>query len=385
MKNYASLKKLLYALGVVSLLSSCGDNSNQGKQTVLSNNTVLQLSPRTTTIYLNYPATIQGQAVVEIRPMVDGYLEKIYVPEGAVVKKGQLLFKIRNPQYEQNVNTAQAAIKIAQADVDAAKMEVEKIRPLVEKEIVSAFGLKSAQYTLESKLAALAQARASLVNAQTNLDYTLLKSPQNGIIGSIPYKIGALISSNATDPLTVLSDIGNVYAYFSINEKQLLSFLKNAATTNVQNRLDSFPPVKLQLADGSIYNYTGKLQTASGLISTETGSESFKATFPNPLGLIRSGASATIKIPRITDSAIVIPQSATYELQNKTFVYLLNKQNEVISMPVNVSASDNGKFYIIREGLNVGDKILLDGFNLKDSTVIRPVTINTDSLYNTLL
>jgi membrane fusion protein (multidrug efflux system) len=209
-----------------------------------------------------------------------------------------LLFKIKNPQYDQAVITANAAIKIAIADVNAAKMEVEKVRPLVEKDIVSKYELGVCPIYMQSKEAALAEADATLANAKTNLGYTILSSPQNGIIGSIPYKIGALVSSTSSSPLTILSNINNVYAYFSWNEKQLLSFSGKVAGNTMQDKLNHLPPVTLLLADGTEYAEKGKLETASGLITTETGTASFKAIFPNPLGIIHSGASATVRIPK---------------------------------------------------------------------------------------
>lgn len=370
---------------IASTLNACKPTGNNGRpKTPAKSYPVLTVAPRKATTYYDYPATIQGEEVIEIRPMVDGYLQQVFVQEGATVKKDQLLFKIRNPQYEQQVNTAQASIKIAQADVDAAKMNVEKVRPLVEKDIISKYELESAQYTLQSKEAALAQARASLANAQTNVSYTYIRSPQDGVISSIPYKIGALVNSSTDSPLTTLSNIGNVYAYFALNEKQLLSFSNHVEGNSLQEKLDHLPAVSLLLADGTEYTQKGKLQTASGLISTQTGTVSFKAVFPNPLGIIRSGASATVRIPRTIDSALVIPQTATYELQDKQFVYTLTKDNKVISTAINTSPSGNGSFFIVHDGINKGDRIVLDGFNLKDSTQILPKPVDADSLYSTL-
>src|ERR1700761_6187885 len=204
---------------------------------------VLTLTPQSATIFNDFPATIEGIEIVQLRPMVDGYLEKIDVAEGANVKKGQLLFKIQNPIYEQNVITAQAAIKIAQADVDAAKMDVEKVRPLVEKDIVSKYELESAQYTLESKVAALAQANATLRNAQTNVGYTTPRSPITGVMGSIPFKIGDLISGSTSSPLTSIARIDNVYAYFALSEKQLLGFFSRVPGATLQDKLNKLPPV----------------------------------------------------------------------------------------------------------------------------------------------
>jgi membrane fusion protein (multidrug efflux system) len=343
---------------------------------------VMQLFPRKAKVNLDYPATIQGQQVVEIRPKVDGYIDSIYVKEGATVKKGQLLFRIKNPQYEQDVVTAAAAIKSAVASVEAAKMEVEKVRPLVEKEIVSQYELESAQYTLDAREAALAQAKATLANANTNLSYTILRSPQDGVIGTIPYKIGALVNSTNTEPLTTLSNIGNVYAYYSLNEKQLLQFFEVTSGSTIQQRVEKLPPATLILADGTGYPEKGKIEMASGLINTETGSAIFKAIFPNPLGIIRSGASATVRIPTTIDSSLVIPQSATYELQDKRLAYVLSKDNKITNVAITTLPTDDGKFFIVRSGLKSGDKIVLEGLiSLKENMTIIPREVNADSVY----
>jgi membrane fusion protein, multidrug efflux system len=346
---------------------------------------VLSLSPRKAKVNVDFPATIQGQQIIEIRPKIDGYVDAIYVQEGAEVKKGQLLFRISNPQYEQEVITAGASIKSAEADVDAAKMQVAKVRPLVEKDIVSKYELESTQYALKAKEAALAQAKAALANARTNAGYTILHSPASGVIGTIPYKVGALINSTNTEPLTTLSNIANIYAYYSLNEKQLLQFFSGTPGSTVQDKVNNMAPATLLLADGSVYPGKGKIALASGLISTETGTATFKAIFPNPLGIIRSGASATVRIPTTTDSAIVIPQSATYELQDKRLVYIVDKNNRISSIAITVTPSDNGQYFIVSSGLKTGDRVVLEGLvGLKDSTRIIPKQANTDSVYASL-
>jgi membrane fusion protein (multidrug efflux system) len=378
---YFSKKNGIVILIPALLLFSCGEKKPE-KAITPKDYSSLMLQPRPATTYDDFPATIQGEEVVEIRPMVDGYLEAIYVKEGVTVIKGQLLFKIKNPQYDQAVITANAAIQIAIADVNAAKMEVEKVRPLVEKDIVSKFGLESAQFTLQSKEASLAEADATLANAKTNLSYTILRSPQNGIIGSIPYKIGALVSSTTSSPLTILSNISNVYAYFSWNEKQLLSFSDNVAGNTMQDKLNHLPPVILLLADGTEYAEKGKLETASGLITTETGTASFKAIFPNPFGIIHNGASATVRIPNTVDSALLVPQSASYEIQDKRFVYTLTTDNRVLGTAIISKPTNDGHFLIVHKGLKKGDRVLINGSNLKDSTLVMPKNVNADSLYN---
>jgi len=346
---------------------------------------VLTLASRSARINDNFPATIQGEHDIEIRPKIDGYVDAIYVAEGAAVKKGQLLFRISNPQYEQDVITATASIKSAEADVDAAKMQVAKVKPLVEKDIVSKYELESAEYTLRAKEASLSQAKALLANAQTNVGYTVLRAPQDGVIGLIPYKVGALVNATNPEPLTHLSDIKNVFAYYSLNEKQLLQFLGSLPGATMQQKLNNIAPATLVLADGTIYPEKGKIQLASGLISTATGTASFKAIYPNPLGLIRSGASATVRIPRTLDTALVVPQSATYELQDKRLVYVLGKDNQVSSVAITATPTDNGQYFIVTSGLKDGDTIVLEGLiGLHDNTKVIPKQAVADSVYNRL-
>jgi len=368
------------------MLFSCSDNNaEQSTNSVqkVQDYPVLTLLPRRAKVSLDFPATIQGQQIIEIRPKIDGFLDAIYVKEGATVRKGQLLFRIRNPQYEQDVLTAKASIKSAEANVSSAKMEVEKVKPLVEKEIVSKYELETAQYTLQAREAAFAQAQATLANAETNLAYTLLHSPQDGVIGSIPYKVGALITNTTTEALTTLSNIGNVYAYYSMNEKQLLAFSASTPGASMQEKLSHLPPATLLLADGNEYSEKGKIETASGMITTETGTALFKAIYANPLGIIRSGASATVRIPTTMDNALVIPQSSTYELQDKRFVYIMDKNNKVSSTAITVTASDNGQYFIVNSGLKPGDIVVLEGLiGLKDGTQIIPKQAIADSVYN---
>lgn len=364
------------------LFSACGNDKKPGKAPGTPQTySELTLEPRSAIIYNDFPATIEGIEIVQLRPMVDGYLEKIYVPEGANVKKGQLLFKIKNPVYDEAVVTAKAAVQSAQANVDAARMNVEKVRPLVEKDIVSKYELESAQYSLQGMEAALDQANAALRNAETNVGYTTLRSPITGVMGTIPYKIGDLISSTTSNPLTSLARIDQVYAYFALSEKQLLNLSNRVPGATLQDKLDHLPQVLLVLADGTQYSQKGKLETASGMINTAAGTVSLKAQFVNPTGIIRSGASAVVRIPRTIDTGLLVPQSATYELQDKRFVYQLIEGNKVISMPITGPATNDGRYIVVQRGLKRGDKILLNGLNLRDSTVVIPEPVNADSLY----
>lgn len=334
---------------------------------------VLVVRPDTVTLYQDYPATIQGQQNVEIRPKVDGFVEAIYVDEGASVKKGQRLFHISAPQYEQDVRTARAGIKTAQADVNTARMGVEKVRPLVQRDIISKYELEGAEYNLQAKQAALAQAQATLANAQTNLGYTDIMSPVDGVIGSIPNKIGSLVSSTSTDPLTTISSTGSVYAYFSLSEKALLDFIRRRAGNTLQDKLAKVPDVRLVLADGSLYPYPGRVKTAIGQIDTETGASSFRATFPNAQGLLRSGSSGSVRTQRPIDKALIIPQSATYELQGKRFAYVVGRDTAAHAAAITVIPTPDGSSFVVQQGLKEGQRVILEGISgLKEGVKIRP-------------
>ncbi|SFE60551.1 membrane fusion protein, multidrug efflux system [Chitinophaga sp. CF118] len=334
------------------------------------------------TMFYSYPATVQGEQNVEIRPKVDGFIQNIFVDEGATVHKGEPLFELRNPQYEAAVRTAVAAVKIAEADVQTAEMDVEKVRPLVERKIISDYELKSKQYTLNSKKASLASAQADLVNAKVNVGYTYLTSPSNGVIGTIPYKVGSLVSSTSANPLTTVYNTNNIYVYFSLNEKQLLEFSRRVKGATLKEKLATMDDVSLILADGTEYPEKGRIVTASGLISTETGSVSFRANFPNKVGLIRSGSSATIKIPVQMENALLIPQNATYDMQGQKFVYTLSDKDSTVNTSVSVSANPIGNLYVVESGLKKGDKLVVEGVgNLKPGMAIKPLPSNADSLY----
>jgi membrane fusion protein, multidrug efflux system len=365
---------------------SCNNNQNEtAKKDIPKDYTVLTLVTKSVTIHENFPATIEGQQVIEIRPMITGYIQEINVKEGDHVKKGQLLFKINNPQYEQDVITAKASINSANADVNSAKVEIEKVRPLVEKQIVSDYRLKSAQLVLEAKEAALEQAKAKLSNAEANLAYTIIRSPQDGVIGTIPYKTGALVNSNNTEPLTTLSDISNIFAYFSWNEKQLLDFLSNSPGVSIEEKIKNMPEASLILSNSEEYPIKGKIEMASGLISTETGSATFKAIFPNTNGILRSGSSANVRIPEHKDSVLVIPQGASYELQDKRFVYTVGSDNKVTAIAFKSVPSDDGKYFLVSDGLKAGDKIVIEGVaSLKDGKTIIPKDTSAASFYQNI-
>ena len=381
-------KNLIIAIPFLMSLFSCGSKGNQNNDPgagAIATYKVLTLQPRSATLNTDYPASIQGLQNIEIRPKVDGFIEKIYVDEGSLVKKGQLLFKIHAPQYEQEVRTADAGIKTAEADVSTAKMQVDKVKPLVEKDIISHYELESAQNILQSKQAALAQAKAALENARINLAYTTIVSPVNGVIGSLPYKLGSLVTSTTTEPLTTVYNTGSVYAYFAMNEKQLLNFSRDSTNTSIHTKLKNMPEVTLLLSDGTVYEHKGRVETINGLINTTTGSANFRAVFTNPNGLLRSGSSATVRIPAKVKSAIMVPQNLTYQLQDKRFIYVVDNHNKVKNTAITVMDNTPGQFFIVTNGLNVGDKIIAEAVsNIKDDTEIKPEEANAASVYKGL-
>jgi membrane fusion protein (multidrug efflux system) len=384
-----SLPKAIYILSFLAIaaLSSCGNgkdkNSGGGQAEQVLDYKVLELQPRQATLNVDYPASLQGQQNIEIRPKVDGYVEKIYVDEGTSVTKGQLLFKISAPQYEQDVRTAAAGIKTAEADFALAQMQVKKVKPLVQQDIISKYELETAEYNAQSKAAALAQAKAALVNAQVNLGYTTITSPVNGVIGSLPHKLGSLVSASNTEPLTTVYNTTNVYAYFALNEKALLAFTRDSSgKTSLNAKIAKLPNVSLILPDSSVYEHTGRVETINGLINTATGAANMRADFVNPRGVIRSGSSATVRIPNVIKNAILVPQSATYELQNKRFVYVVDAQKKVKNTAIEAMDNTEGQFYVVTGGVKPGDVIILEsGGNLKDGTVIKPTPVSAQSVY----
>lgn len=372
MKNMLNYTYLL--ISAVLLLASCKqDKKNEkGAARVLPYN-YIEASRQVATIYNDYPARLEGMQNIDIRPMVDGYIQAVYVDEGDVVNKGKLMFKINNPQYAQTLRSAEAALRSAQTNIDNARMQVTKVKPLVEKDIISAYELEAAELNLRSAQAAYAQAQAAVSNARINVGYTNVYAPVSGVVGTLPYRVGSYVNSSTPQPLTTVSSIGNVYAYFSINEKEQLQFFKNTQGATAGQKLTNLPAVTLILSDGSEYGQKGKVQSMSGLADPQTGSFNMRATFPNPTGLLRSGVSATVRIPNRVYDAILIPQAATFDIQGRKFVYLIKPDSTVSSAPVEVTDLKDGKTYIADKGLQPGDRIVVEGVSiLKDSTKISP-------------
>ena len=264
-------------------------------------------------------------------------------------------------------------VKVAEADVKIAEVNVAKTRPLVEKNIISKFDLESVESTQKSKEAQLAQARANLENARANLQYTLITSPAEGTIGNFPFRVGSLVSSSTTEPLTTVSNTINMYAYFSFNEKEFLTLTKGLEGKNQQEKFTKLPGVSLVLADNTLYEQAGRIETASGLINAQTGAVNVRASFPNADGLLRSGGSGMVRIPQLLDSVIIIPQKTSYELQGKHFVYVVGAGNKVRNTEIEVLEGNLKDSYVVTGGLNIGDRVVLEGIaSLRNDTEIKP-------------
>lgn len=380
MKQIRNLSMVLVALAVMS----CGQKKQAaqgGAAGQVKEYPVIAVSLQSTQLFKDYPTKLEGQQTVEIRSKITGYIEQIMVDEGAFVKKGQVLFRLNANDIQATVRSAEAQVKVAEADVNSARINLEKTRPLVEKNIISKFDLESVESLLKAKEAQLAQAQANLENAKANLQYTRISSPADGIIGTFPYRVGSLVSATNAEPLTTVSNTAKMYAYFSFNEKEFLSLTKGLEGKNLQEKFTRLPEVSLVMADNSVYEVPGKIETASGLVDQQTGAINVRATFPNPEGILRSGGSGLVRIPQKIDSVIIIPQKTSYELQGKYFVYLVGADNKVHNTEIQVITGNLKDSYVVTSGLNAGDKIVLEGIaSLRNDTEIKPKLVEAGSL-----
>lgn len=312
----------------------------------------------------SYPATIKGKTDIEIRPQVSGFITKVLVDEGQHVQKGQTLFVLDQVQYQAAVDQASAAVSAAQTAVKSAQMTADQKQSLFDKNIISEYENQLAKNDLANAKSNLATANAALTSARKNLAYTVVTAPSAGVVGSIPFREGSLASPSMAQPLTTVSDNSQVYAYFSLTEKDILNMTENGAKS-LQQQIAEMPAVKLQLADGSMFPVEGKVATVSGVIGTGTGAATVRALFDNPNGMLRSGSTGQIVIPMHEENAIVIPQKATFELQDRKFVYVVNDSNKIISTPISISKVNDGKIYVVTSGLEPGNVIAVEGVGNK--------------------
>ncbi|MEO9890889.1 efflux RND transporter periplasmic adaptor subunit [Aurantibacter sp.] len=356
----------LSIIGILStalLLSSCFATSEKPAQGAAAppppSLKVANLNKQDLTIYNEFSTTLEGKQNVEIWPKVSGFVQEVYVEEGQKIKKGQLLFKLETQTLNQDANAAKASVNVAQVEVD-------KLKPLVEKNIISSVQLETAK-------AQLAQAKANYQSVASNINYSRITSPVDGYIGEIPFKIGALVSSNMGQPLTTVSDISEVRAYFSMNEKELLK-LKESMPKNNNNTMDvdKAPAVTLVMINGEEYSEPGKLAMINTIINSTTGSVTARADFNNKNNLLSSGSTGKIKIPTVYSGAYEIPQTATVDLQGKKLVYVLKEDNTVTTKPLDIVTTTQ-KGFIVENGIEEGTTIVLEGVSkLRDGMAISP-------------
>ncbi|MDY5772737.1 MAG: efflux RND transporter periplasmic adaptor subunit [Bacteroidaceae bacterium] len=368
-----TVKKLLPMIVLAvsaSLMSSCGNK--QGGLPQSNEYPVITIQSTNSEMSSSYPATIRGKQDIEIRPKISGFITKLCVDEGSVVRKGQVLFTIDNVQYRAVLNQAEASLNSAKSALATAELTYNNKKELYNQNIVGDFDLQSAANSYATAKATVAQAEAAVVSARDNLSYCNVTSPSDGVVGTIPYRVGSLVSSSMATPLTVVSNIDEMYVYFSVNEKQILEMTRASEGKNV---IEAFPEVQLELADGSIYTQVGHVSTVSGVIDQNTGSVSVRADFANPDHLLKSGGQGNIIITRKTEGVIIIPQAATAEVQDKVFVYVLGKDNKVSYTAIEVDPQNDGQNYIVTKGLKDGDRIVTKGITkLTDGAEIKPVT-----------
>ena len=316
------------------------------------------VSKQDATIYQEYTANLEGQQNVEIRPKVNGFIQKINVDEGQMVKKGQLLFKLETQTLNQDASASKAMVQ-------AAQVEVDRLKPLVDRKIIS-------NVQLETAKAKLAQAKSAYGSIAANIGYGTITYKVNGVVGSLPYREGSLVSMTSEIFLTIVSDSKVIRAYFTMNEKQLLSFNKTFKGSNTVEKLKNVPEVSLLLVDDSEYNVKGKIATINGLVNPQTGTTEFRAEFKNPEGLLRSGSTGIIRLPIEQKDVIVVPQNAVFEVQGKQMIYVVGKDNKVKSTIITTNGT-SGLNFIVTDGLSEGDVIVVEGASkLKDDMEIVP-------------
>lgn len=339
---------------------------------------VLTLEPTSTELNNTYPATLKGKTDIDIRPQVSGFITKVHVDEGQRVSKGQPLFTIDQVQFQAAVDQAQAAVNAARTAVANAQIQADNNKQLLDRNIISENAYQVSENQLRAAQAQLRQAEAALTSAQKNLSYTVVTAPSDGVVGTIPNREGSLASPSSAQPLTTISDNSQIYAYFSLTEKDLLN-MTDGGTKRLSDAVKEMPEVTLILANGTEYPIKGKVATVSGVIDNATGAASVRALFDNPSGMLRSGNTGQINIPVSNENVIVVPQKATFEVQDLKYVFTLNDSNMTVTTPIQVLNLNDGKNYVVTGGLNPGDRVVVEGIgtNVRAGMPVTPVDANS--------
>ncbi len=361
-RNY----RVAAVIGLTSLLSACGDPEQTGYKTQEIDVDFIEVKPASAVLEKKYPGVMEGTVNVEVKAQVSGYLDEIYVKEGDYVKKGQSLFRIKGDVFQEQVNNSEAALKSASSAEESARIELEKIKPLVEGKVYSELQLQTAEANYAAAKAQVAQAKAALGSSRINAAFSLIKAPVSGYIGRIPNRIGNLVSPADLTPLTSLSEIDQVLVYFSLSEPDFMAYMKDSREDKSMNT------VELITADGSLYSHKGVVEIASGNIDRTTGSIPLKAVFPNPDKLLRSGGMGKVVLKKIHDNALSIPMSSVKDIQNKFFVFVLSDSNTVAMRAIEINGR-SGINYIVQSGLSNGEQIALNRIDvLTDKMVVKP-------------
>ncbi len=366
MLNKPTLQSIAFIFTLLFL--SCGDKEQKQSQAPQGPQTfeVTKIPTKTVTGFTIYPTSIEGIVNSEVRAKISGYITEVLVDEGEKVRKGQTLFRLET----QSLNQDAAAAK---ANVNASQVEVDKLKPLVEKDIIS-------NVQLETAKAKLQQAQSTYSSIAANIDYGSIKSPVDGYVGQIRLRKGALVSPTSQQPLTTVSDISKVYAFFSMNEKEYLDFIQNAEGKDVEEKLKNLPKVSLVLANGNTYEKEGKIETVNSQINANTGSITFRAVFDNASRILTNGSSGKIKIPKTYNDALVVPKTSTYEQQGSTYVYKVGKDSTAVSARIQIK-DEVGAVYVVSNGVEKGDEIIATGVaNLKKDTKVKPKEVPFDSI-----
>ena len=361
-ENIRQIMRRDFVIISMIILSVCFTSCKEKKtQKEVPSYATMVVSTSDQTLKQEYTARLTGKQIVEVRPQVSGNITKICINEGDAVRRGQALFVIDQVPYRAALQVAIANVKSAEAKLATAQMNYQSELELKESQVVSDFSVQTTQNALQEAKAALALAKAQEVNARNNLSYTVVKSPVNGSASMIPWHVGSLVSSSISEPLVTVADDHEIYAYFSITEKQVISLIDQYGSMEAFIR--QTPPVNLKLATGTVYDKPGRISAVSGTVDDQTGAITLRAVFPNPNRLLHNGGTATVVLPTALKNSIVIPQEATYELQNRIFVYKVI-DGKTKATPVEVFRLNNGREYIVEKGLQVGDTIIAQGAGL---------------------
>lgn len=371
------MKSFPYLIGILAVLTGCAEKP--ARQTIaLSPVTTTKVAASSGITYQDYPASVEGKDNVEIRPQVTGILNRIFVDEGAFVTKGEAIFQIDEAPFREKLNNAKASLHSAEGALSNAQLEIDKLTPLVAGKVISDYQLKTAQSAREVALGNVEQAKADIASAKINLGYTLIKAPCSGYIGRLLRKQGSLVGPADPSALTDLSDVHELHVYFALGENDFIRFKKQYAGETIAEKIKHAPPVELILADDSAYATKGRIDLIDGQFDKNTGAITVRATFNNSAGLLRSGNTGKIRLGLQYANLVAVPQSATGEMQDKVFVFVVGSGNKVEKHMITISGK-NGDYYLISRGLNPGDQIVTKGFDhLQDGQAVKPAADETN-------